>query len=126
MNSFPLIAKKTERRTAFTLVELLVILAVLAVLGCMLLPAFARTRTASTSTQCRNNLKQLAAAWSMYSAEHNGRLVSSYPNYAGFSGSWCAGNAATGGGVTYGYGGRRSWRNYQRAPVAIHSSTLRL
>jgi prepilin-type processing-associated H-X9-DG protein len=90
---------------AFTLVELITIMAVLALLSAMLLPALARTRTNGGQMQCRNNSKQLAAGWAMYATENNGRLVSAYPNYAGFTATWCAGNAASSGSAgvnTYG------------------------
>jgi len=82
---------------AFTLQELAVVLAVVGLLTTMLLPALARTRTNSTAAQCRNNLKQLAAAWTMYSPDNAGYLVSAYPSYASFKATWCAGNAETSG-----------------------------
>ena len=56
--------------------------------------------------RCLNNLKQLASAWTMYSADNKGSLVSAYPSFAGFGGSWCKGNASTGGAAgSYVYGG---------------------
>ncbi len=96
---------KTESN-AFTLQELAVVLAVVGLLTTMLLPALARTRTNSTAAQCRNNLKQLAAAWAMYSADNAGYLVSAYPNYAAFKATWCAGTADSSGSPgSYVYGG---------------------
>jgi hypothetical protein len=103
---FAIESSHARRERAFTLIELVALLCVITICALMVLPSLARTRTNSPMTQCQNNLRQLAAAWTMYSADNKGWLVSAYPIYAGFTASWCGGNAATGGGSSsYTYGG---------------------
>jgi len=60
---------------AFTLVELLVILVVLALLTFTLLPALARTQPDSRAARCLNNHRQLCRAWIMYADDNNDKLA---------------------------------------------------
>ncbi|MDA1273432.1 MAG: prepilin-type N-terminal cleavage/methylation domain-containing protein [Verrucomicrobia bacterium] len=54
------------KHRGFTLVELLVVLAVIAILASLLLPALTRARSAADSTACRSNLRQLTIAIRLY------------------------------------------------------------
>src|SRR3989442_14344933 len=65
---------------AFTLVELLVVIAIIAILAALLLPALSKAKSKAHSIACLNNLKQLQLAWTMYADDNRDRLV---PNFAG-------------------------------------------
>lgn len=64
-----------QHRAAFNLVELLVVLATVALLAAMVLPVLAATKSNSKLFLCMNNLKQLALAWTMYADDNNDMLV---------------------------------------------------
>ena len=63
-----------ERRCAFTLTELLVVIAVIAILAVMLLPALARAKQRTSQADCLSNLKQLGHALQMYVDDNEDRL----------------------------------------------------
>jgi prepilin-type N-terminal cleavage/methylation domain-containing protein len=59
---------------AFTLVELLVVIGIIAVLISVLLPALARSREHAQSVKCLSNLRQIGIACLQYAQENKGWL----------------------------------------------------
>src|SRR5882724_11746717 len=71
--------RQSNRRPGFTLLELLAVVATIAILAALLLPVLSKARIKAQQTRCMSNLRQLGFAWVMYFTDNNGRLVESYP-----------------------------------------------
>lgn len=62
-------------RRAFTLIELLITVAIIAVLLGTLLPALGAARDSARRAVCMSNQRQLLAAWMMYASDAHGKAL---------------------------------------------------
>lgn len=69
MKTYPAVTK------AFTLVELLAVIAIVGVLSALLIAGLGNAREAGRSAACLNELRQLAAACQLYTGDNKGVLI---------------------------------------------------
>jgi type II secretory pathway pseudopilin PulG len=92
-----------QRRSALTVIELIVVIAVIAVLASMLLPATSRpSRDFARRISCLNNLKEIGTAYRLWAGD-NGDLVPSQQTVSS-NGWWDF--------LTNSNQGARCWMNY--------------
>jgi prepilin-type processing-associated H-X9-DG protein len=65
---------QTHPTRAFTRIELLAVLAIIALLSPMLLLAISRAKAKAQRIECLNRLKQFGVAWALYDRDHQGRV----------------------------------------------------
>ena len=80
------LSRRTGHRRAFTLVELLVVIGIIAILIGILLPSLHRARVAAKSVACRSNLRQAGISLSVYRTWNRGILFPMGENFAALGG----------------------------------------
>ena len=73
-----------DRQTAFTLLELLAVIAIIGILAGLLLTALAGAKQKAVQVQCLNNLKQLGAGMRIYVDDNNGAFPGLGSRHNGF------------------------------------------
>jgi prepilin-type N-terminal cleavage/methylation domain-containing protein len=68
--------RRAPRQRGFTLIELMVVIAIVTVLAGLLVPAISRAMKTASRTACMNNLKQLGTAFATYRIQSKGYLPS--------------------------------------------------
>jgi len=61
-----------RKRKGFTLIELMIVIAIIAILAAILVPNFLRARNQGQLTACKSNLKNMGTALEMYSTDYSG------------------------------------------------------
>ena len=59
-----------RRRHAFTLLELILVIAIIASLAALILPVVGQVRARADATVCQNNLRQIGISAQLYAGEH--------------------------------------------------------
>jgi prepilin-type N-terminal cleavage/methylation domain-containing protein/prepilin-type processing-associated H-X9-DG protein len=72
LNSGPRLSTLDSRRCAFTLLELLIVMAIIAILSAMLLPALTQSKASAQRAACQGNLRQLGIATQLYWDDNGG------------------------------------------------------
>lgn len=98
------------KRRAFTLLELLVVIALIAILAAILFPVFAQVRERARQVSCMSNLSQLSMALHLYAQDYEGSFppeahwVEALQEYAKNTHIWlCPSASFSEGRTTYGY-----------------------
>lgn len=77
-----------KKKSGFTLIELMIVIAIIAILAAILVPNFLKARAQGQLTACKSNCKNIATALEMYSSDNGGR----YPVSASFQQQLTSGN----------------------------------
>src|SRR4029077_3983650 len=69
-----------EPRRGFPLIELMIVIAIIAILAAILIPNFAHARAESVTAACEDNVKSLSTAMEEYAVDNSGNYTSSLPS----------------------------------------------
>jgi len=85
-------ANVRKQGNAFTLIELLIVVAIIAILAAIAVPNFLEAQTRSKISRCKSDLRSLATAWETYRMDYNRYPPDfdggEYGGTGGYSGEW--------------------------------------
>jgi prepilin-type N-terminal cleavage/methylation domain-containing protein len=91
-------------KKSFTLIELLIVIAIIAILASLLLPALRSARRLAKTTSCKNNMRQWYYYFNEFADSHNSCFAPFYGDVDGMTEVWyalmCSGTNSTGGTIT--------------------------
>ena len=73
-------------KRAFTLLELVIVVALVAILAALLLPIFQQKREYARRASCQSNLKQIGLGFMQYARDYDEKYPLAYANFDGLSG----------------------------------------
>lgn len=65
---------RPQSTAGFTVIEMMIVVSIIAILGALLFPVFARAREKAHSIVCASNLRNMGLALRVYSSEHHGHF----------------------------------------------------
>ncbi len=76
------------KKHGFTLIELMIVIAIIAILVAILFPVFAQARKRARQTECASNIRNLLTAMKMYAQDSDGTLPRAIYNDAPVYNAW--------------------------------------
>src|SRR5476651_2783706 len=71
--------KVKRLQKGFTLIELMIVIAIIAILAAILIPNFIHARAESQTAACEGNEKQIATAMEEYAVDNQGQYTATLP-----------------------------------------------